>query len=518
MKKKIIALAVTLLALSACSLDETPYGVYSNKTFFLTDADAESALMYAYLPINYIEYAQRFMFYLGDDTTDELVDYGRGGGTNVSNWDIRETSEEMLYYFKTIYVALGRANSVLENVPGMNISQEKKNKYLGEAYFLRAYHHFNLVINWGSVPLRTSTANTMADTQSPRASIQQLWEQIINDLESAEGLLGINKLQGRTDVVAAQALLSRAYLYLASYKATGSPGYEWVKDADAMYAKAVEYADKVIYQQTVYSLEPRLENIYSVYHQGDCPEHIFITGMSREASGAEGTFSQLPLLWMIQYNDEYIYVSESLVPETDPQTGKVKVMKMMNCRPAWEALRVNYQWRDATFDDGDLRKQLMVTTIYTEEGDVLRTYSPDNINSKDILTNKYFFPFCRKYSDPISNEHRGSANMYLIRMGEIYLNYAEAAGPTKNGYDCVNAIRERAGLGKLPEGLDVEKFREAVRLERQRELCFEGHALYDFRRLHRVDAAHITKVTPRESIAYFFPFPQRETDLNLSIQ
>ena len=505
--------AVLLLVTVGCSLDETPYGVYSNKTFFLTEADAENALLYAYIPINYIEYAQRFMFYLGDQTTDEIIDYGKGS-TDVSNWDIRETTETILYYFKNIYVALGRANSVLENVPKMDIPQEKKDRFIGEALFLRAFHHYNLAVNWGSVPIRTASVNTVQDALAPKAPLDQVWDRIEKDLLEAEKLLGVKKIQGRVDRVAVQALLSRVYLYLASYKETGSPGYDWVEDADALYAKAVEYAGKVIEEQKVYSLEPRLENIYSVYHQSDCPEHIFITGMNRKASGMEGTYAQLPLLWMVQYNDAYIYVSESLVPETDPSTGSVKVMKMMNYRPAWETLRVNYKWREDNFDDNDLRKQLMVTTIYNEDGTVLRTFAPENIESPDILTNKYFFPFCRKYSDPESLEMRSSSNIYLIRMGEVYLNYAEAAGPTEEGYCCVNEIRKRAGLDPLPAGLSRDGFREAVIKERQRELCFEGHALYDLRRLHRADSDHITSPPPKESAAYFFPFPQRETDLN----
>ena len=104
--------------------------------------------------------------------------------------------------------------------------------------------------------------------------------------------------------------------------------------------------------------------------------------------------------------------------------------------------------------------------------------------------------------------------MYLIRMGEIYLNYAEAAGPTAEGYACVNAIRERAGLAPLAEGLSPGEFRDAVREERVRELCFEGHYLYDLRRTHCVDKDHLKYRNFMETYAYFFPLPQRETDLN----
>ncbi|MCQ2184044.1 MAG: RagB/SusD family nutrient uptake outer membrane protein [Bacteroidales bacterium] len=508
-------LSLLLLAgmFSACSLEETPYGVYSNKTFFLTEADAENALMYAYVPINYIEYAQRFTYYFGDLLTDEIAQYGYGL-SDVTGWDIKPTTEENLYFFKNIYVALGRCNSVLENVSKMQIPQDKKNRYMGEAYFLRAFHHFNLVKNWGEVPIRIKAVNTVADTQAKKAPIKDVWTQIINDLLEADKLLGINKCQGRVDKVAVQALLSRVYLYLATYKESGSPGYDWVEDADAMYAKAEQYAGKVIYDQNTYRLDPSLDDIYSVFCQNSSPEHIFITGMNREASGMEGTFAQLPLLFMIQYSDDYVYVSEKLVPETDPVTGKVKVMKMIDSKPGWETVRTSYEWWNNTFEDKDLRKRLLVSTIYTEDGDVFRTFDPENKQSTDMHTSKYFFPFCRKYSDPISVGSRSSANIYLIRMGEIYLNYAEAAGPTDKGYECLNAVRDRAGLAAAPAGLSKEDFREACWKERERELFFEANWLYDLRRKNRVNDTYITRIHPKESIAYFFPFPQRETDLN----
>jgi len=508
----IIIIAAAIFALSACSLKEHPYGVYSNETFFLTEADAENALMYAYVPLNYIEYCQRFTFYIADGMTDEFNDYGLGN-ESIMSWDVSQTTEEMLYLFKSAYISLARTNTVIEEVDKMDISQEKKNRYIGEAYFLRAYNHFILAINWGEIPLRTKAVVGVQDTFVQPDKIPDVWAQIIADLEKAESLLQINKVQGRTDKIAAEALLSRVYLYLASYKATGSPGYEWVEDADAMYAKSVEYADKVIYGQSTYALSESIDDIYDVTKQNTCPEHIFITGMNREASGMEGTYAQLPCLWTIQIQD-YVYVSEKLEPETDPETGKVKVMKMIDYDNAWQTFRVDYRWKADHFTNDDLRSKLMVETVYTADGDVYMTYDPQNQFSNNPTLCKYFFPFCRKYSDPISVKTHTSSNMYLIRMGEIYLNYAEAAGPTEKGYECVNAVRARAGLPAVEPGLSVEDFRDVVREERVKELCFEAHYLYDLRRLHRVDSEHIKYRKFMDAYTYFFPFPQRESDLN----
>jgi glycerophosphoryl diester phosphodiesterase len=77
-------------------------------------------------------------------------------------------------------------------------------------------------------------------------------------------------------------------------------------------------------------------------------------------------------------------------------------------------------------------------------------------------------------------------NLILIRLGEIYLNYAEAL----NEYDpadadilkYVNEIRTRAGIPGLPAGLSQSEMRERIRHERRIELAFESHRYFDTRR------------------------------------
>ena len=85
----------TLAGLSSC-LDEVPYGTYSNQTFYNTEADAESALMYAYVPLNYIDYCGRFLFYLGDVPTNQYKSYGKADESPLFQWDITPTSDEAI--------------------------------------------------------------------------------------------------------------------------------------------------------------------------------------------------------------------------------------------------------------------------------------------------------------------------------------------------------------------------------------------------------------------------------------
>ncbi len=506
---KYTILLLTAVNIISCSmLDEKPYGEYSNKTYYNTEADAQSALMYAYVPINYIDYCGRFLFYMSDVPTNQYKSYGKADESEFFQWSFSSTSDEITYFFKSAYVSLARTNSVLENVSKMsNISTTARNQILGEAHFLRAFNHFMLVINYGSVPIREKTASSTSDSYIDFAPIPNIYAFIINELEQSIALCSVAKHQGRTDKVAAQALLSRVYLHLASSKAYGAPGYEWVEDADKMYEKCAEYADAVLNKQTTYSLDPNLYNVYDTAHQADGSEHIFITSMNRDASGMEGTYSQLPHMFGIQTGD-IMYIANSL-----GNTGNTEVVKYLNYESCYQVFRVDNDFYDR-FNDNDLRKRLMVTTIYNADGSVLAKYDKSNINSSDNIKSKFFYPFCRKYTDSESLATRTSANLYLIRFAEVALNYAEAAGPTEQGYKWVNAVRKRAGMEPLPEGLSLEEFREAVLLEREFELAFEGHGIYDLRRTNRVDAEHITNKNFNPTYAYFYPIPQREVDLN----
>ena len=74
----------------------------------------------------------------------------------------------------------------------------------------------------------------------------------------------------------------------------------------------------------------------------------------------------------------------------------------------------------------------------------------------------------------------------LIRLAELYLNYAEALNEAEPGHKDIlvylNKVRTRAGLPELESGLSQDEMRQEIRLERRLELSFEGHRYFDVRR------------------------------------
>lgn len=100
--------------------------------------------------------------------------------------------------------------------------------------------------------------------------------------------------------------------------------------------------------------------------------------------------------------------------------------------------------------------------------------------------------YLRKFRNPAQlDPNTGTALFKKYRLGEIYLNFAEAAneasGPTAEVYSAINTVRGRVGMPDLPEGLTKDQMRERIHRERRVELAFEEHRIWDVRRWKILD-------------------------------
>ena len=136
-------------------------------------------------------------------------------------------------------------------------------------------------------------------------------------------------------------------------------------------------------------------------------------------------------------------------------------------------------------------------------------------------------------------------NYPILRYADVLLMLAEAEneanqGPTALAYECINAVRSRAGLTTPLSGLSYEAFQQELRDERGRELCFESLRKYDLVRWGiYVDAIHnklgaatqdsrwapgnqyqgvkdyVSRTQERHQ---FMPIPTKELDVNGKLQ
>ena len=133
--------------------------------------------------------------------------------------------------------------------PDDDMTAERKDCLLGEAYFMRAFYYFQLVRVFGGVPLVDFVIDSSDRWQQPRATVEQVYEHIIADLKQAESLLW-NKSKypatdlGRATRGAAQAMLCKVYLYMKDYDNAYQWGKTWVDTQyGSEYRLCPEYFD-----------------------------------------------------------------------------------------------------------------------------------------------------------------------------------------------------------------------------------------------------------------------------------
>ncbi|GAB2698489.1 RagB/SusD family nutrient uptake outer membrane protein [Mucilaginibacter koreensis] len=491
-----ILFAVAALSLTACrkQLEEKPYGFLSTENFYRTEADANSALIYAYSVLPDLDYYSRNFITLTESPTEDIEIASGKSADEVLLDKLAATPVNGVLRpgFQLPYVGINRANLVIAYVPRISsMSDAAKNEVLGEAYALRALHYFNLVRLFGSVPMHLEPVDDPSKTNLPKSSMQAIYNQIVEDLTKAAGMTDQVRRLGRINQVGIWGLLSKVYLTMASAKATGSPGYDFVTSADEMYTKAQQFSGMVVKNQTVYGLDPDLVSIYDV-NKKTGPEHLLDASTDRTGTG-EGLYSKLPKMFMPNLNFKL--------------PNGVFVPGGFN-----EFLTEGGFYN--SFDPNDKRKtQLIVSTIYNVNAGLGGTGGPTQVLS---ITDAYTRPFSNKFND--SGWQAGdqtSCNTPILRYSDVLLVYAEASGPTADGYAAVNAIRNRAGLGNLPPGLSLQQFRDAVLQERSWELCFEGQRLFDLRRTHNMENILVKQYGKTVTTdPYFFPIPQSEVDRN----
>ena len=496
MKNTILSISLLLaMLLFSCKLDETPYGFYSSNNFYKTEVDAESALMYAYNALTFLEYS-RGIFYIGDIPTETMSPKSDEAGDvyKLENWIAGAETEQLVYYFKYCYITINRANAVIDNVKNSKLSEVVKNKVMGEAYFLRAWNYFNLVRVFGLVPIHTESVVSLSQTTPPMAKdLDVVYNLIISDLRKADDMLQVNKAYGRADKVAAQSVLAKAYLTIASSKENNVAKYsEMNRDVQVMYDSAAYYSRKVVFDYNDnYSFDTNLLDIYDV-EKPTGPEHIFIMATDRSGS-QEGNYSKLPLMFLPSNNSVPFYI----------KYGNGSLVKANG--NGWGVFLCNDDFVENQFSATDLRRtELIHRSIYDASGAA-------------IVPNQIKGYFTSKYVDPDFIGEHTSARPYLIRYSDIALVFAEAVGP-QEGLAIVNKIRTRANATLLPTGMNMKDFRQSVIKERSLELAFEGNRLFDLRRTATVTKVDVNASGLSEMDAAFYPIPQREIDLNPNVK
>ena len=226
MKNKIIyALgAMMLIGVTSCDLTEKPSSFYEKDTYFVTEGKARMAVVGIYDCLETTDYyGQNIMPFFGSD--DMFMVRGTGSdGTrrDISHYLYNASNTWIASIWKCAYQAVDRANVAIASIEAMPDFAENENlqEIDGQARFLRAYIAFDLVKFFGDVPFSTEYTNGFGNTSKPRTDREQIYSQIIEDLDYAKTHLKSGREVASSEIPcsgAARTLLMRVYLQRAGY-------------------------------------------------------------------------------------------------------------------------------------------------------------------------------------------------------------------------------------------------------------------------------------------------------------
>ena len=203
---------------------------------------------------------------------------------------LEESNGIIRNFWKATFFPLENCNSVIQNVSATDIiSESQKAKYLGEAYFLRAYYYFQGVQLFGDIPLKTEPTVDLNTVKIPRSPKEDIYNQIVEDLKKAEqsGLDWSDKT-GHVSMGAIKTLLAKVYLTMAGYP---------LQKGNEYYQLAYEKAKEVI-DSGAFSLFADYKDLRASENENS-GEHIFMIQREAQDAGAPFHFGLLPYLLLL---------------------------------------------------------------------------------------------------------------------------------------------------------------------------------------------------------------------------
>ncbi len=225
----LLFLTFITVTMTSCDkfLDRAPLGQVGQDEYFNSETNANSALMGMYRSMmNSYSYGQSTIIVpeFSARHVRHAAEYPEY--ENFAEHDVQTINPWTSNMWKALYTTINAANQIIEEVPNMTsamITEEKKNIFIGEAKFIRAFNYFFLVRAFGRVPLKMTYTRENSELDIKQSEKEEIYTQIIKDLIEAAALLPIENTytgdagRGRASHWAAKALLAKVYLYQAAF-------------------------------------------------------------------------------------------------------------------------------------------------------------------------------------------------------------------------------------------------------------------------------------------------------------
>ncbi|MDR2843196.1 MAG: RagB/SusD family nutrient uptake outer membrane protein [Candidatus Symbiothrix sp.] len=460
----------------------------------------------------------------------ELASDDRLGGAGTNDQlcqaiDLMMTSGmDMLDNFWTDrYAGVQRANTAIAKLDNCTQydSEEQKNQFLGEAYFLRGFYYYELASLFENIPVPTEPLAISTPQSDPNVT----WGQIISDLKQAIQLMPAKKTAskeaGHVDKYVAEAMMARAFLFYTGFYQQADvtlPDGSTVTKADV-----IGWIDDCV-TNSGYVLVPDFRNLWAYTNRLTVGEYTYTS----DGSGAvkNGIDSQ-PL--------RYVEDDQSINPESmfaikyskfagwdttiGYSNGYALFFGIRGGQPQEQTFPFGQGWGAGpvtpslwnawdTAEPTDLRRAASICDIRAEldpRGYVKGAAGWADFEQETDYWSKKWTPVSSKKSDGSGYWETFEQDMYdytsqnfqltnihdliLIRFADVLLMQSEL----KEDAIGLNKVRARAGLPSIPYSL------QALQNERRWELAFEGIRWNDIRRWHIAE----TELTKQENVKIY---------------
>lgn len=453
MKTKNIFYRVLLIALpfvwTSCSdlLDVEPEDVITKENFYKSESDFQAATGPLYNKV-WFDFNDKFYYGLGDGRSDNL--YAPFSDYVYPFTDLSETglTGPLVSAWASLYNVVQQSNNVIIGITDSEVSESIKSKYIAEARFMRGTAYWYLASLWGDVIISTDPKELVKNPIVNKNPLKDVYEFAMRDLEyAAKNLPAQAGQSGRLTKYSAFGMLSRVYL-----------SYSGVSDNPNSGSRNEEYLDlakkaalKVI-NEGPYTLMDNYADLFKIENNNNTESMFALQWVPNGDYGVTNT-------------QQAYFALGSDITGDDAAWGY------------WTRASYNVLQEYESADNRRKATWMGDDDFYAEINKANGGYTVDH--GKDFLSVKKGVVGSNKDNSKISRMN-SALNTYMLRLGEVYLNYAEAAlGNNASTADAtalmgVNKLRSRAGLGTKT----TLTYNDIIH-ERRVELCMEGQYWYD---------------------------------------
>ena len=464
-----------ILSFSSCAKDfleqKNTYQI-SQDNFFDNDEAVSQAVMPLYSYVWY-DFNDKFYYGMGDGRANNITAQYSEYIYPYTNFTETGLSSGLTEAWGALYSVVAQANNTINNIANnstANVSETAKIQGIAEARFMRGLAYWYISSLWGCAVIYNNTQDLVNNYVVSPNPVADGIEFAIRDMEyAAVHLPSASPATGRVNKYAAYAMLSRFYLSMAGLTTSGRyDGSNVATDANRgtrneYYLDAAKKAAAVVIEKGPYKLADTYAELFAASTFNNNSESIF--QLQFQAGAEDGLAQSMTrfLAWSTQVNQGNswggsTYCSYDLweeFKEYEDQTLGTKVddaIRRHNCIASY----------------GESYPELSANPekpyVYGET---------ENAGSQGANIKKYVIGTNAVNGFAVNNN--SGINTYMMRLAEVYLNYAEATlgnnGKTTDAtaLKYFNALRTRAGVA-TKNSLTFEDIRHEFRVE----TAFEG--------------------------------------------